>query len=442
VNVSSDFERARARLVEENEIPFLPSGWDVRRFRFLFRESSERNGDAPIGEMLSVSEYRGVVPKQYEYDEQKRTEEELTNYRVVRPGQLAVNSMWLNHLGLGVSDHLGHVSPAYAVYDIDPTLNERYVHHLLRSQYYLKIYLRYLYGIRPNSFQIKSDDWNSIPVIVPPRETQKAIADFLDRETARIDQLVEKKQRLVDLIVEKRAVETDKIVFGPVDGGLVPSSKIKFLAKRISKGTTPSTLGAEMVAAGVRFLRAENIWFGAITDSPQHFISDETHQMMARSALKPKDVLVVIAGATTGKTAVVQEGQTPANTNQAISHIRLWRPCLAPVISAAIQTTRVQQEILLTSVQSAQPNLAMEDLGNLKVPAPNKDVAFAMIKRLEGADAKYRSLTDSVSQSADKLREFRMSLITAAITGQIDVTTWSRQGQTDRSLDEIEEAHA
>src|SRR5690606_3756585 len=135
---------------------------------------------------------------------QRRSDEELKTYRVVRPGQLAVNTMWLNHLGLGVSEHLGHVSPAYADDEILPELDKRFDHHLFRSQYYLRIYLRYLYGIRPNSFQIKSDDWNSIPVIVPPREDQKAIADFLDRETARIDQLIEKKQRLVTVVKDVR----------------------------------------------------------------------------------------------------------------------------------------------------------------------------------------------------------------------------------------------
>jgi type I restriction enzyme, S subunit len=132
----------RKRLIVENEFPNIPDDWGVERLRFLFTESKERNGKTPVGEMLSVSEYHGVIPRKYEDEDQKRTGEELENYRVVRPGQLAVNSMWLNHLGLGVSEHIGHVSPAYNVYDISEGLDRRFVHHLLRSNYYLKIYLR------------------------------------------------------------------------------------------------------------------------------------------------------------------------------------------------------------------------------------------------------------------------------------------------------------
>ena len=190
--------QVRERLIRENEMPELPEGWSVERLRFLLTESKERNGSEPVGDMLSVSEYHGVTPKAYEFEEHRRSDAELETYRVVRSGQMAVNSMWLNHLGLGVSEHLGHVSPAYGVYDISSRLDGRFVHHLMRSNFYLKIYLRYLYGIRPNSFQIKSYDWASIPVIVPDLPTQKRIAAFLDRETARIDELIAKKGTFIE----------------------------------------------------------------------------------------------------------------------------------------------------------------------------------------------------------------------------------------------------
>ena len=220
--ITGDFRSESERqLILSNGVPRLPNGWRVRRFRFLFSESKERNGARPVSEMLSVSEYFGVTPKSYDHDEQKRTEDELTTYKVVRPNQLAVNSMWLNHLGLGVSLHVGHVSPAYNVYSISAELFPRFVHHLLRSSFYLKIYKRYLYGIRPNSFQIKSNDWASIPIIMPEMKDQREIADFLDRETARIDKLVERKQQLIACFEEQiRSFVSSKIGLTKPDGGL------------------------------------------------------------------------------------------------------------------------------------------------------------------------------------------------------------------------------
>ncbi len=219
------YREVKKRLIVENEFPHIPDDWGVERLRFLFTESKERNGKIPVGEMLSVSEYHGVVPRDYEDEDQERTDEELENYRVVRPGQLAVNSMWLNHLGLGVSEHTGHVSPAYNVYNISERLDRRFIHHLLRSKYYLKIYLRYLYGIRPNSFQIKSNDWASIPILIPDISTQRVIADFLDRETARIDKIIERTRVSIDRLKEYRSALITAAVTGQINVSTYARSK-------------------------------------------------------------------------------------------------------------------------------------------------------------------------------------------------------------------------
>ena len=94
----------------------IPEHWEIAPFQGLFEMSPEKNGKSIVGEMLSISGYRGVEPKRYESDSQKRTTEQLADYRVVRKGQLAVNTMWLNYAGLGVSEFEGHMSPAYRAY--------------------------------------------------------------------------------------------------------------------------------------------------------------------------------------------------------------------------------------------------------------------------------------------------------------------------------------
>lgn len=410
------------------------------RFKHFLKDRNQfsRNGDEPL---LSVSEYYGVKPRAeaFEGEEHESRAATLEGYRIVQRDDLVMNYMLAWKGAYGVSDHDGIVSPAYSVFVIDKKFADpRFIHHRTRSADMRALFRSRSKGIIESRLRLYPDALLALDISLPDLPTQKAIADFLDRETARIDLLIEKKQRLMEMANEKRALEADKIIFGSVDTALAPLTKIKYLAKKISKGTTPSTLGAELVAEGVRFLRAENIWFGAVTDSPQNFISDATHRMMSRSALEPNDILVVIAGATTGKAAVIRANQTPANINQAISFIRLWKPYLAPLVSAAIQTKRVQQDILLSSVQSAQPNLAMEDLGNLRVPAPPQHIAGAIINKLEEMGAIYRALTGSVCHSMTLLQEFRAALITAAVTGQIDPETWSRRGTTDRRLDQIE----
>ncbi|MEA5479083.1 restriction endonuclease subunit S [Pseudanabaena galeata UHCC 0370] len=190
----------------------IPSHWEVLPFKALFKMSPEKNGGKIIGEMLSVSGYRGIEVKPYEYEEQKRSSKDLIDYRVVRPNQLVVNTMWLNYAGLGVSELEGYVSPAYRAYWISKDLYGRFSHYLLRSHVYVQGYTGQMQGIRPNSLQIKNYDFNKIPILVPEIEEQKRIANFIDRITSDIDQAIAKKQRLIELLNEQKAILINRAV--------------------------------------------------------------------------------------------------------------------------------------------------------------------------------------------------------------------------------------
>ncbi len=108
----------------------VPTDWEVKPFAVLFEVSCEKNGKNIVGSMLSVSGYRGIEQKKYESEAQIRENKDLAEYRVVRINQLIVNTMWLNHTGIGVSELEGHVSPAYRAYEIDQSLLPRYAHYL------------------------------------------------------------------------------------------------------------------------------------------------------------------------------------------------------------------------------------------------------------------------------------------------------------------------
>ncbi|WP_226019809.1 restriction endonuclease subunit S [Novosphingobium sp. FKTRR1] len=201
----------------------VPAGWEVHRFRHVFRESGEKIDDTVVGPMLSVSGYRGIEVKEYDDENRRRLDEELIGYRIVRPGQLVVNTMWLNYAGLGVSEHEGHVSPAYRSYWIERDVDRRFVHHLMRSSIYVQGYTRLLTGIRPNSLQMSRDDLMDFPVLLPPLAEQEAIAGFLDREVAKIDGLVAEQERLIALLKEKRQA----VISHAVTKGLNPNAPLK-----------------------------------------------------------------------------------------------------------------------------------------------------------------------------------------------------------------------
>src|SRR5699024_7280714 len=194
-------------------IGVFPNNWEVSRFGREFERSNERNGDSPIGPMLSVAEYRGIEVRTNFRDGQLPSED-VSHYRVVRPGQLVANLMWLDHGGLGVSHFPGYVSPAYMAFNISERVDPAFAHHVLRSSVYVDSYKRLGRGVRPNSQMVDSVDLRHLPFPLPPLETQQRIADYLDRETAEIDAAVADLDRYEELLEKRRSMITSAALTG------------------------------------------------------------------------------------------------------------------------------------------------------------------------------------------------------------------------------------
>jgi len=297
----------------------------------------------------------------------------------------------------------------------------------------------------------------NIAALMPTEAEQTQIARFLDHETARIDALIEEQQRLIELLKEKRQAVISHAVTKGLDPtvpmkdsgvewlGEVPAHwvvrRIKHLTEVISKGTTPTTIGEDFQDEGIRFLKAENIFGGRVLADPEFFISERAHAALARSALAENDVLVVIAGATTGKSAVLSGDLLPANTNQAVSFIRLRDTRLSEFIQCWLSTDAVQRSISLNSVQSAQPNLSMEDLGEIPVPLPPLDEIDLITDQMATQISIFDGLISEAVNASGLLQERRSALISAAVTGKIDVRGWQPPASTQAPESAVAEAN-
>ena len=286
---------------------------------------------------------------------------------------------------------------------------------------------------------LKVDDYvdNSIPIPCSYDE-QTQIANFLNHKTQQIDELISVKERKIELLQEYRASLIHEAVTKGLDPnvemkpsgvewiGNVPKhwevKKIKYLARLISKGTTPTTIGREILDHGeIRFIKAENIVDNQVKLDPEYYIDEETNQMLKRSQLRENDILFVIAGATIGKVSVVRREHLPANTNQAVSFIRPHGKELPEFIYHWLQSDYIQQTIWREVVQSAQPNLSMEDLGNLYIPYPSIAEQERIVDYISNKIRSIAQLLQQVYRQFELLKEYRQSLISAVVTGKIDV---------------------
>jgi type I restriction enzyme S subunit len=167
----------------------IPKEWEVSKLWDIYTYKKERA--IREEELLSVYRDHGVIPKSSRDDNRNKESEDLSSYLLVRPDDLVINKMKAWQGSVSVSAYRGIVSPAYFTYRLTKVGSEklylRYVHHLLRSKMYIETYKRISKGIRPGQWDLDPYQFKVLPVVLPPLETQKEIAEFLDDHTVKID---------------------------------------------------------------------------------------------------------------------------------------------------------------------------------------------------------------------------------------------------------------
>ena len=202
--------------------------------------------------------------------------------------------------------------------------------------------------------------------------------------------------------------------------------RVKDLTKIISKGTTPSTEGEAYTNTGVRFVKAQNVNSnGKVVSKPFFFISKETNEILKRSQLEANDLLLVIAGATTGKIAVIEESQLPANTNQAVCFLRLKNEEKKESLRYKyyyINSSCFQSLIWLYAVTSAQPNLPMAILGRIDFCYPPLKEQTQIANYLDAKTTAIDKKVNLLQQKIKHYKAYRKTLINETVTKGLDKT--------------------
>ena len=272
---------------------------------------------------------------------------------------------------------------------------------------------------------------------LPPEPEQRAIAAFLDRETARIDALVAKKERLIALLQEQRTA----LITRAVTKGLDPTVPMKdsgvewldqypahwtglplkrWVAIKITDGPHETP---ELVTEGVDFVSAEAVQDGRIDfEKRRGFISPDLHAYYCRKCRPVRDdILICKSGATTGKLARV-EVDVEFSVWSPLALVRANRSRVLPeFLELALGSEYVQKQIRRTWSAGTQPNISMGDLEQLFVVAPQVQEQAEILAHVEQESGGFRLLGARIREAIDRLKELRTALISAAVTGKIDL---------------------
>ncbi|MXO91065.1 restriction endonuclease subunit S [Pontixanthobacter aquaemixtae] len=193
----------------------VPAHWQRARMKNHFKQVKRQGFDDLT--VLSVYREFGVIEKASRSDNINKTPEDLSKYQLVEPNDLAINKMKAWQGSMGISPFLGITSPDYLVMKPIGEHNPRYMHHYLRAKPMPWVYRLISNGIRTDQWRLEPEKFLELPVFLPPMDEQEAIANRIDRELDRIRDLIEKTERSIALLKEKRAALITAAVTGKID---------------------------------------------------------------------------------------------------------------------------------------------------------------------------------------------------------------------------------
>lgn len=165
---------------------------------------------------------------------------------------------------------------------------------------------------------------------------------------------------------------------------------LKDITTKITKGTTPTSIGCKFEKSGINFIKSESLVDGkAIDKSKFAFISERTHERLKRSQIQENDILFSMAGMFLGKTGIATAEVVPANTNQAVAIIRVDdTKANYEYVYYYLNQKSVIHTINTTSAQSAQPNINLKQIGEIKINLPDRKKQDQIVSLLSAIDLK------------------------------------------------------
>ena len=409
----------------------IPTEWTTPWANYGFKLINQRseNGNETL---LTVSEHKGVKLRS-ESNVTMFMAESYQGYKLCQPGDLVINSMWAWSRGLGFSKYHGIVSTAYSVYRPDHEKYDfQYLNYLLRTERYVSQYLIASKGIWISRLILSDWSFLRLPLYTPPTSTQTAIANFLDRKTALIDQAIAQKGRLIDLLRERQQIVIQQAVTRGLDPdvpmkdsgvewiGEVPEdwriSSIKYLSSKIGDGIhgTPQYTDD----TNIHFINGNNLKNGEIKINNKTKTVSRQECDKYRTPFTENTILLSING-TIGNTARYK-GQS-IMLGKSAAYINLHANVDAEYVRYFLESSSFKKYCSLEVSGSTIHNLSLQSINDTAIPLPSIELQGTIALHIKNKCDSINSAVNKQKIQITKLKEYRATLIDAAVTGKIKV---------------------
>jgi type I restriction enzyme S subunit len=413
----------------------VPDEWKVLPLFTVLNERQTKNEGNHVANVLSLS-YGRIVDRNVESNH-GLLPESFETYQIVEQHDIILRLTDLQNdqrsLRVGQVHWRGIITSAYACLIPTERIDPDYAYLLLHAYDTLKIFYGLGGGVRQS---MKFDDLKRLPIALPSMDEQGALATFLSRETVKIDALVKKQEKLIQLLKEKRQAVISHAVAKGLDPtvpmkssgiewlGDVPGHWTMLRVKRVSSFITSGPRGwsNHLTDDGPVFLQSGDLdnEMGIDLNGARRVTPPESAEGR-RTALRNLDVVVCITGANTGRVAVIEDLSELAFINQ---HLALVRPHQGVISSRFMSywlTSHGGRTYFDVSQYGLKEGLSLWDIAEAPCPVPPRNDQEAIVEYLDATISKIDELIGKAHRAIELQKEHRTALISAAVTGKIDV---------------------
>lgn len=432
---------------KDSQIPWLgdiPAEWELKRFKNLFRIQKRIAGKLGF-DVLSITQ-KGIRKKDTVSGDGQLSMD-YSKYQIVKPGDFAMNSMDLLTGFVDISRYHGVTSPDYRVFTLeDESCDPRYQLYLLQLCYIAKIFYPLGQGAAQlGRWRLPTEAFSEFVGPVPPLPEQTQIAKFLDHETAKIDRLIEKQEALIRLLKEKRqAMISHAVTKGLNPHAPLKDSGIKWLGqvpahwsfgplKRFWDVIDCKHVTVPFLESGFRIASVMEVRNFELDLTDAFRTSEEFYRLMTDGGRKPQrgDIIYCRNTANTGTSAYVHTDE-PFAMGQDVVLIKS-RSRNGRYLNYVLHGDSMSKQLDTLMVGSTFKRINVAEIRMLSVPCPPSAEQDAIVAFIEKEAPIFERLIGNAERAATLLRERRTALISAAVTGKIDVRHWQPSTPSESS---------
>ncbi|HEN9574955.1 TPA: restriction endonuclease subunit S [Acinetobacter baumannii] len=417
----------------------IPSHWDYFDGKRIF--SSVRKQALSSDEQLAASQKYGVIPQnlmmQLNDSKVMLALKGTESFRHVEKNNFVI-SLRSFEGGIEHSNYEGCVSPAYTVLSSKKNIDYRYFKYLFKSAPFIAALQSTTDSLRDGK-SISYEQFGNITLPLFSKVEQNTIANFLDHETAKIDHLIEKQQQLIELLKEKRqAVISHAVTKGLNPNVAMKDSGVEWLGQvpehwqlvplkylcTFSGGGTPTKDNLSYWTDGnipwVSPKDMKTFWISKTQD----YITEKAVKESSTNTVEQNSLLMVVRSGILQRTIPIAINTVPVTMNQDMKALKFGKRVLVEYIANLIHGNTVQLLLEWSKEGATVESIEHEYLANSLIPVPSlkeqEEITQVIAKKMKV----YAELTEKAELQITLLQERRTTLISAAVTGKIDVRNW------------------